>query len=97
MHGFYNRILKIDLSRKDFSIETIGDEVPQSLLGGKGLCAHLLSGSRSIIPGKLFDICYRAQRGKHHLGVVPLWGFYQVASDRILFGILFRWNGARSH
>ena len=43
MHGFYNRILKIDLSQKNFSIETISDEIPQSLLGGKGLCAHLLS------------------------------------------------------
>ena len=43
MHGFYNRILKIDLSQKNFSIETISDEVPKSLLGGKGLCAHFLS------------------------------------------------------
>jgi aldehyde:ferredoxin oxidoreductase len=42
MHGFYNRILKIDLSQKHFSIETISDEIPQRLLGGKGLCAHLL-------------------------------------------------------
>jgi aldehyde:ferredoxin oxidoreductase len=43
MHGFYNQILKIDLSKKKFSIETISDEIPKSLLGGKGLCAHLLS------------------------------------------------------
>ncbi len=42
MHGFYNRILKIDLSQKNFSIEALGDEIPQSLLGGKGLCSHLL-------------------------------------------------------
>ena len=42
MHGFYNRILKIDLSNKRFSIEAL-DEDANNLLGGKGLCAHLLS------------------------------------------------------
>ena len=42
MHGFYSRILKIDLSNKRFSIEAL-DEDAHNLLGGKGLCAHLLS------------------------------------------------------
>ncbi len=42
MHGFYNRILKIDLSQKSFSIEALDEVAANNLLGGKGLCAHLL-------------------------------------------------------
>ena len=42
MHGFYNRILKIDLSQKSFSIESLDEVAANNLLGGKGLCAHLL-------------------------------------------------------
>jgi aldehyde:ferredoxin oxidoreductase len=42
MNGFYGRILKIDLNRKDFSIDTVPDTIYEKYLGGKGLAAHLL-------------------------------------------------------
>ncbi|MCG2776083.1 MAG: aldehyde ferredoxin oxidoreductase family protein, partial [Desulfobacterales bacterium] len=42
MYGFYNRILKIDLSKKSFGIDTVGDEILKKYLGGKGLASYLL-------------------------------------------------------
>jgi aldehyde:ferredoxin oxidoreductase len=42
MYGFYGRILKIDLNRKGFDIDTVEDAVYKKYLGGKGLAAHLL-------------------------------------------------------
>lgn len=42
MYGFYGRILKIDLNRKRFEIDTVEDAVYKKYLGGKGLAAHLL-------------------------------------------------------
>jgi aldehyde:ferredoxin oxidoreductase len=42
MHGFYKRILKINLSDKTFESEAIGDEVYARYLGGKGLGSYLL-------------------------------------------------------
>ena len=45
MHGFYGRILKIDLSSKKYAVEEIKDEVFEKYLGGKGLASYLLSES----------------------------------------------------
>ena len=42
MHGFYNRILTIDLSARTFVIEAVADEVLRQCLGGKGLATRLL-------------------------------------------------------
>jgi len=42
MHGFYNRVLKVDLSEKRYSIGAVGDEILEKYLGGKGLASHLL-------------------------------------------------------
>jgi aldehyde:ferredoxin oxidoreductase len=42
MHGFYGRILVVDLSREAFHIEPVSDEVLASGLGGKGLATRLL-------------------------------------------------------
>jgi len=42
MHGFYGRILKIDLNKKFFGIDTAGDEILEKYLGGKGLASYLL-------------------------------------------------------
>ena len=42
MKGFFNRLLRVDLSKKKISIETLPDEVLQSCLGGKGLGSYLL-------------------------------------------------------
>jgi len=42
MYGFYNKVLHIDLSKKLFQEESIGDEVYQEYLGGKGLGTYLL-------------------------------------------------------
>ena len=42
MKGFFNRILRIDLSNRLFSYEGIPDAVLERSLGGKGLGTHLL-------------------------------------------------------
>ena len=42
MHGFYGKILKIDLNSKQFTTETISDDICERYLGGKGLAAYLL-------------------------------------------------------
>lgn len=42
MHGFFNRLLRIDLTGRTWSAEPIPDEVLSQYLGGKGLAAHLL-------------------------------------------------------
>jgi aldehyde:ferredoxin oxidoreductase len=42
MYGFYGRYLNIDLGKKNYSIETINDDVCKTYLGGKGLASYLL-------------------------------------------------------
>src|SRR5512139_868699 len=42
MHGFYGRILKVDLSNKSFAIEKVDEGVIRTYLGGKGLASWLL-------------------------------------------------------
>jgi aldehyde:ferredoxin oxidoreductase len=42
MHGFYGRILRVDLNRKHFTIEPIDDAIYEKYLGGKGLASYLL-------------------------------------------------------
>lgn len=42
MYGFYNLVLKIDLSRKAYELQMIPDALLQRTLGGKGLATHLL-------------------------------------------------------
>ena len=42
MDGFYNKILRINVSKKSFEQEPVSDEIYQTLLGGKGLATHLL-------------------------------------------------------
>lgn len=42
MDGFYNKVLRINVSRKSFEQEPVSDEIYQTFLGGKGLATHLL-------------------------------------------------------
>jgi aldehyde:ferredoxin oxidoreductase len=42
MHGFYGRILKIDLSNKSFAIDKVDEGILRTYLGGKGLASWLL-------------------------------------------------------
>ncbi|MFK5953778.1 MAG: aldehyde ferredoxin oxidoreductase family protein [Desulfobacterium sp.] len=42
MHGYYGRILTIDLNTRSFEIETIPENIYQTYLGGKGLASWLL-------------------------------------------------------
>ena len=44
MHGFFGKLLKIDLSNDAFTIEPIDDQLLMTSLGGKGLASHLLLG-----------------------------------------------------
>ena len=42
MKGFFNKLLRVDLSQQRFSYEEIEDDLLQKTLGGKGLGTHLL-------------------------------------------------------
>ena len=42
MNGFYGKILKIDVSERTFSSQTIDSGVYEQYLGGKGLASYLL-------------------------------------------------------
>ena len=42
MKGFFNRLLRIDLTQQHFSYEEITDDLLGKTLGGKGLGTHLL-------------------------------------------------------
>jgi aldehyde:ferredoxin oxidoreductase len=42
MHGFYGRILQVNLNDRSFAVEEIAEEVYINLLGGKGLGSFLL-------------------------------------------------------
>jgi len=52
MYGFYNRLLRVDLSAQTWTTEAISDDVLTRYLGGKGLGAHLLleNGSAGVEP-----------------------------------------------
>ena len=43
MKGFYGRILRIYLSDKRFSVDSVEPDVFEAYLGGKGLASFLLS------------------------------------------------------
>ncbi|SFG37858.1 aldehyde:ferredoxin oxidoreductase [Desulfotomaculum arcticum] len=49
MHGFYGRLLRIDLTGGSFRVEEISDQVLASCLGGKGLGTLLLI--KNVKPG----------------------------------------------
>ncbi len=42
MFGFYNMVLRIDVTQKAFELQMISDEILHQTLGGKGLATHLL-------------------------------------------------------
>ncbi len=43
MHGFYNRILNINLNRETIQVESVDDKIYSRYLGGKGLASWILS------------------------------------------------------
>jgi aldehyde:ferredoxin oxidoreductase len=42
MYGFYNKVLRVNVTRKAFDLQTIPDQVTRQFLGGKGLATYLL-------------------------------------------------------
>jgi aldehyde:ferredoxin oxidoreductase len=49
MNGFFNRLLRVDLSRRRYRYEELEDDLLCHTLGGKGLGSHLLA--RENLPG----------------------------------------------
>ena len=61
MYGFYNKILKIDVTEKEFYYEVMSDEILKKTLGGKGLGTYLLMqenpvGVEPLSPDNIFVI-----------------------------------------
>lgn len=61
MYGFFNKILRIELSKNEFSYEEISDDILRATLGGKGLGTHLLMqenpvGVEPLSPDNVFII-----------------------------------------
>jgi aldehyde:ferredoxin oxidoreductase len=42
MYGFYNKVLRVNVTRKAFDVQSIPDRLARKFLGGKGLATHLL-------------------------------------------------------
>lgn len=42
MLGFYNKLLRVDLTKQSYELEAIADDILERTLGGKGLAVHLL-------------------------------------------------------
>ena len=42
MKGFFNQLLRIDLSKQEYTVETLSESILRSYLGGKGLGSYLL-------------------------------------------------------
>ena len=89
MHGFYNRILTVDLTTQTFVIEPLDDAILAECLGGKGLATRLLldrnePGVDPLSPGNHLIIatgpfCGGRMWGGSRFGVYtksPLTGFY---------------------
>lgn len=89
MHGYYKRILTVNLSSKAFSIEQLSDDILAECLGGKGLATRLLldrnpPGVDPLSPENHFIIatgpfCGGRLWGGSRYGVYtksPLTGFY---------------------
>ena len=98
MKGFYNQILTIDLTAGTSKIESVGEEIYKTYLGGKGLATWLLSernpmGVDPMSPDNRIIFATGPVR-RLDLGKFPLWGVYQVPLDRALFRVLFRGAGA---
>lgn len=49
MHGFFGRILRIDLGARDYRVEPLNQEVLRRYLGGKGLGSYVLN--QEVKPG----------------------------------------------
>jgi aldehyde:ferredoxin oxidoreductase len=43
MHGFYGRILVVDLTKQEFAVEDMEGDILKAFLGGKGLGSYLLA------------------------------------------------------
>ena len=61
MNGFFNRLLRIDLTSSSFTYEDIPDSLLAGTLGGKGLGTHLLmsetkSGTDPLSPDSVFIV-----------------------------------------
>ena len=61
MHGFFNKLLRINLSQKEFAYEDISDDILKTTLGGKGLGTHILMqenpvGVEPLSPDNIFII-----------------------------------------
>jgi aldehyde:ferredoxin oxidoreductase len=59
MKGFFNRLLRVDLSKQSYAYEEIPDAVLKKNLGGKGLGIHLLSlGNRPDVKALSPENCF---------------------------------------
>ncbi len=73
MKGFFNRILRINVTNQDYVIEPIGDSLLEEYFGGKGLATYLLlkenpSGLDPFAPENMLILAIGPVTG------TPIWG-----------------------
>lgn len=73
MKGFFNRVLRIDVSNRSFRYEEIQDDLLECTLGGKGLGTHLLMtlnpvGVNPLAPEAVFVLATGSLSGSRALG-----------------------------
>lgn len=73
MRGFFNRILRINVTNQDYEIEPINDSLLEKYLGGKGLATYLLlkenpAGVDPLAPENILILAIGPVAG------TPIWG-----------------------
>ncbi|UCF73018.1 MAG: aldehyde:ferredoxin oxidoreductase, partial [Deltaproteobacteria bacterium] len=73
MRGFFNRILRINVTNQDYEVEPINDSLLERHLGGKGLATYLLlkenpAGVDPLAPENILILAIGPVAG------TPIWG-----------------------
>jgi len=92
MKGFFNQILVIDLTGKEYHTEKVSDDVYKNYLGGKGLALWLLLNMNK--PGvSPMSPENRARKRHAYMGNEQIRRFHKKPANRIRFSFLFGGKG----
>jgi aldehyde:ferredoxin oxidoreductase len=106
MHGWTGKILRVDLSKRNSTIEEIDEEILHRYLGGRGLGAYLVytevpSDTDPLSPENILAFCTGAMTGlriptggRSSMSTLsPLTGTIFDANSGSQFGVRLKWAG----